>query len=62
MLFTKRQISVTSQEEELVVVSLSFMNGLMFGIGHITGDEDDDFHYLIVVSFAFLQLTFANYK
>jgi len=53
---------VIFQEEVLVVVSLDFMNGLMFGIGHIDGDEEDDFHYMIVISFAFLQLTFIKYK
>ncbi len=45
-----------------MVITLDFINGLMFGIGHITGDEEDDYHYMVAVCLAFLQLTFIKYK
>ena len=45
-----------------MVVSLTFMNGLMFGVGHIGGDEEDAYHYVVIVSFAFMQLSFTKYK
>ena len=45
-----------------MAVTLNFINGLMFGIGHIEGDPDEDHHYIIAVCFAFLQLTFIKYK
>ena len=63
---SRKQTCAYLPEVELVgcnmVVQLDFMHGLMFGIGHIDSDEEDDFHYMIVVSFAFLQLTFIKYK
>lgn len=62
----KKPTSATSQVAVLVEcnveVTLNFINGLMFGIGHIEGDPDEDYHYIIAVCFAFLQLTFIKYK
>lgn len=45
-----------------MVVELSLNNGILFGIEHVSGDEEDDFHYIVLVYFGPLQLTFVKVK
>jgi len=62
MLSSRRWTSATSLEEVHVVVSITWFNGIMFGIGHMEGDEDDDFQYMILFAFGPLQLAFTKYS
>lgn len=45
-----------------MVVELDIVNGLMFGIGHLGGDDDDDYEYMIVICFAMFQIAFTKLK
>lgn len=49
--------------KENMVVILEFINGLQFGLEHISGEEDEDeYHYAIVVNFALLRIVFMKMK
>lgn len=39
-------------------VEFSLINGLMFGIESVQGPEDFNFHWAVVVDFAFFRLMF----
>jgi hypothetical protein len=43
-----------------MVVMLELINGLQFGVEHISGEEDDEYHYAIVINFAILRFVFMK--
>lgn len=45
-----------------MVVMLEFINGLQLGVEHISGEEDDEYQYAIVLNIAFLRLVFMKIK
>jgi hypothetical protein len=45
-----------------MVVMLELVNGLQFGVEHISGEEDDDYHYAIVVNLSFFRFVFMKMK
>ena len=45
-----------------MVVMLELVNGLQFGVEHISGEEDDEYHYAIVVNISILRLVFMKMK
>ena len=62
MSFTRKPIYAIYQGAVRVVVELSLNNGILFGIEHVSGDAEDDFHYIVLVYFGPLQLTFVKVK
>lgn len=38
------------------------INGVKIGIEHVTGDEEDDFHFGIVLDFLILRLVILSMK
>jgi len=45
-----------------MVIMLELINGLQFGVEHISGEEDDEYHYAIVVNLAILRFVFMKMK
>jgi hypothetical protein len=45
-----------------MVVMLELINGLQFGVEHISGEEDEEYHYAIVVNLALLRFVFMKMK
>jgi hypothetical protein len=45
-----------------MVVILELINGLVFGVEHIAGDEEDDFSYVIGIHFLCFRLAFYKDK
>jgi hypothetical protein len=45
-----------------MVVMLEFINGLQLGVEHISGEEDDEYTYAIVLNITFLRLVFMKMK
>jgi hypothetical protein len=45
-----------------MVVILELINGLQCGVEHISGEEDDDYHYAIVLNIAILRFVFMKMK
>jgi hypothetical protein len=45
-----------------MVVILELVNGLQFGVEHIGGEEDDEYHYAIVVNVSFFRFVFMKMK
>lgn len=45
-----------------MVVMLELINGLQLGVEHISGEEDDEYTYAIVVNFTLLRLVFMKMK
>jgi len=45
-----------------MVVMLELINGLQAGVEHISGEEDDEYHYAIVVNLALFRLVFMKMK
>ena len=45
-----------------MVVILELINGLQFGVEHITGEEDDEYHYAIVLNLSLFRLVFMKMK
>lgn len=45
-----------------MVVVLELVNGLQFGVEHISGEEDDEYHYAIVINFSIIRLVFMKMK
>lgn len=45
-----------------MVVMLELVNGLQFGVEHISGEEDDEYHYAIVVNLSIFRLVFMKMK
>lgn len=43
-------------------IGFDFINGIMVGIEHISGDEEDDFHWLISVNVFIFTIVFMNVK
>jgi hypothetical protein len=43
-----------------MVVMIELVNGLQFGIEHISGEDEDEYHYAIVVNIAFFRLVFMK--
>ena len=46
----------------MLAIELNFVMGLMFGIVHISGDEDDDFNFCVSVGLGPVQVIFYNFK
>lgn len=40
-----------------MIVTLDFITGLVFGIEHITGDEEDDFNWVVGVHLGIIRLS-----
>lgn len=45
-----------------MVIMLELVNGLQFGVEHISGEEDDEYHYAIVLNIAVLRFVFMKMK
>jgi hypothetical protein len=45
-----------------MVVMLELINGLQLGIEHIAGEDDDDYHYAIVLNVTFFRFVFMKMK
>jgi hypothetical protein len=45
-----------------MVVMLELINGLQFGVEHIGGEEDDEYHYAVVLNLAVLRFVFMKMK
>ena len=45
-----------------MVVMLELINGLQFGIEHISGDEEDEYVGAVVVNIAILRFVFMKMK
>jgi hypothetical protein len=45
-----------------MVVMLELINGLQFGVEHISGEEDDEYHYAIVINLSILRFVFMKMK
>ena len=43
-------------------LEFNFINGLMFGLAHVPGDEDDNFDFCIPVGIGFIQVIFYKFK
>jgi len=41
---------------------LELINGLQFGIEHISGEDEEEYQHAIVINFAFLRLVFMKMK
>lgn len=46
----------------MTAVILELISGLQFGIEHITGEEDDDYHWAIVLNVAILRFVIMGVK
>ena len=44
------------------MIGFGLINGLKFGIEHVTGDEEDVFESMIEVDFAFLRFVWMKLK
>jgi len=45
-----------------MVVMLELVNGLQFGVEHISGEEDDEYRYAVVINFSIFRLVFMKMK
>lgn len=45
-----------------MIVMLELINGLQFGVEHIGGEEEDEYHYAIVVNLSVFRLVFMQMK
>jgi hypothetical protein len=45
-----------------MVVMLELINGLQFGVEHISGEEDDEYTYAIELNVAILRFVFMKMK
>ena len=45
-----------------MIVSLSLFNGMAVGIEHMSGDEEDDEKYLIVIHLLCFRIVMTKYK
>lgn len=45
-----------------MVVMIELINGLQFGVEHLSGEEDDEYHYAIVVNLSIFRLVFMKMK
>ena len=43
-----------------MVVILELINGLQFGVEHVSGEEDDEYHYAIVINLSIFRLVFMK--
>jgi hypothetical protein len=43
------------------MIVLDFISGLVFGIEHISGDEEDDFQFLIGIHLGVIRLTWFKF-
>lgn len=43
------------------MIVLDFISGLVFGIEHISGDEEDDFQFLVGIHLGFIRLTWFKF-
>ena len=47
---------------KMLGLEFNFINGLMFGLAHVPGDEDDDFDFCVPVGIGFIQVIFYKFK
>ena len=40
-----------------MLLSIDFITGLVFGIEHITGDEEDEFNWVVGIHLGFIRLS-----
>jgi hypothetical protein len=45
-----------------MVVLLELINGLQFGVEHIGGEEDDEYHYAVVLNLSLFRFVFMKMK
>jgi hypothetical protein len=45
-----------------MIVLLELINGVQFGVEHIGGEEDDEYHYAVVVNLSICRLVFMKMK
>lgn len=45
-----------------MIVMLELINGLQFGVEHIPGEQEEEYHYAIVLNVAFLRFVFMKMK
>lgn len=45
-----------------MVVMLELINGLQFGVEHIGGQEEDEYHYAVVINLSLFRLVFMKMK
>jgi len=43
-------------------MAFTIINGLMLGIEHTTGDEEDEFEYVIVVNILIFSIAWVKWK
>ena len=46
----------------MTAIILELINGLQFGVEHIGGEEDDEYHWAIVLNVLILRFVFMNMK
>ena len=46
----------------MLAIEFNFVTGLMFGIIHISGDEDDDFDWMVSLCVGPIQVLLYNVK
>jgi hypothetical protein len=45
-----------------MVVMLELVNGLQVGMEHIAGDDEDEFHYVVLLNLVILRFVFMKMK
>lgn len=45
-----------------MLLEFSFITGLMFGIEHVSGDEDDDFYWAIALNLGILCIALISFR
>ena len=45
-----------------MIIAFGLVNGMVLGIEHMSGDEDDDEQYLIVIHLLIFRITMIKYK
>ena len=45
-----------------MIISLDFINGLVLGLEHIVGEEEDDVHWMILVNLLLVRFCFMKFK
>lgn len=46
----------------MTAIILELINGLQLGVEHISGEEDDEYHWAIVLNVLILRFVFMNMK
>jgi hypothetical protein len=44
------------------MITLELLNGIVFGVEHLTGEDEDEFEWVVVIHLSFFRLVFLKLK